>query len=1320
MSFLASRDPRPLAGAPAGLTADGLFLGQGNQALEVAVYQAAAEPTRPILRELHEARAGQRAAPVVVVVEWGAGRAALATRMGDVVVPLTSVDRGQAERICEAALDMPDRHGALRFLAAVFGQLDPRNAGIPGVRNEGLFALHELATGVRRRPDWAPAAARAGRLLALRGRALVQQLGFGIQPLPGPASVLVAKGSKRGVAVFLDRPNEIDAASQHYDNVSPITYALAKADQESLKYVVVAAGGALRVYPVRPGVGTGRRGRTETFVELNLAVLGTDDAAYLWLLASADALAAGGTFEAVLARSTEYAVDLGERLRDRVYTDVIPPLANALVQAQQLRRPTAKRLAETYDMALLVLFRLLFVAYAEDKDLLPLHTNAQYREHSLKRIAQRLLDGGRKTAVYGREAFLWTEVQQLWRAVDRGNPAWGVPVYNGGLFAPTRADGGTAAAESLSALELADEAFAPALRALLTDVVGGGSGPVDFRSLGVREFGTIYEGLLESELSVARQPLAVAEDGTYVTADAGDEVAVPAGTIYLHNASGARKSSGSYYTKSFAVEHLLDRTLEPALDDHLACLDALDERRAGERFFDFRVADLAMGSAHFLVAAVDRIERRLSNYLARRDLPDVRDELTRLRTAADAALGDQWTGDRVEDTQLLRRQIARRCVYGVDRNATAVELARLSMWIHTFVPGLPLSFLDHNLVPGNGLVGIATFDEAREALGGDVPDLFAFTAEQRLRRVREPVERLGRLADATAAEVREAKALFAEARARVASEASLLTILTAARVNKDVRGAVGSRQVSALLDGEGDLFVERLVGRAERALEAFEPLHMPVTFPQVFLGERPGFDVILGNPPWDKVRFEEDAFYGRYIPGLIGMSQPRRKAAIQERLAVEPELGERADTERAQSQAAQEYFGKKAGAFAWQGAGHLDTAKLFTERSLRLLAPDGRLGYVLPRQCLVLDGWSDLRAQMFSGVSEVAQLRNRNGWVFEDAHHSYVIALLALHPRAGGPPRVEALPLADSLPAFDVVRRAGPVRWEVRDLCTSDAAAPEVPIFATADIDLLRRLGALPQIGRPSAGAYWAVPWAILDVGRDLQKIGLDPDGTYVLRTRNVEAFATTRDPDCRRVSPHGLATFVAGKVQKAGWAAALGLVGRRAVAADPDLLAITYRYPSRNDDSRTLIAALLPDDATPAVGYNHALVMPRAGGAERLYVLGMLNSLVWDWLARRFTDRHATTSVLQRMPLPVAVDPGPVADLTAALLAGDPHCRARLARMHRGPRPTGPRADLLVRLNVVAAQSLGLTRADMEVVLDDFSARAVPPDMRAAVLEAL
>ena len=499
-TFLSNREPRPiqLELAP-GMSEPILFTGSGAAGLEVVVIQAAARPSATALKEIHQKRVGRRPAPVLLVAIWGSDYAAICGDLGGEVESFTNETRDRVERLCNAALQAPDRHSASRFISRTLGQL---GSPLPGIRNEGLFATHQLQHGVPQRSDWRDANNRGRSAGTKRGHDLIEALGFTIEQTPRPVSLLLAKGTKVAVAVFLQRPDEIEPASPNFDGRSPVSFALAQADRENLDYVVIAAGSSLRIYPVKPGIGIGRRGRTETYIELDLDLLGGDQTAYLWLLASADALCRNGTFAKILEQSTEFAAGLGVRLRDRVYDEVVPPLALALVRARNLRNPTAEQLAETYEMSLLVLFRLLFVAYAEDKELLPLHTNNRYREHSLKTIAQRLADAKRNKVRFGDQDFYWREVLQIWKAVDKGNPEWGVPAYNGGLFSTVKEESLTG--YNLSRVSLSDVDFAPALTALLVDDAGDGiPGPIDFRSLGVREFGTIYEGLLESELSLA-------------------------------------------------------------------------------------------------------------------------------------------------------------------------------------------------------------------------------------------------------------------------------------------------------------------------------------------------------------------------------------------------------------------------------------------------------------------------------------------------------------------------------------------------------------------------------------------------------------------------------------------------------------------------------------------------------------------------------------------------------------------------------------------------------------------------------------------------
>lgn len=1313
MAFLTHRDPRPLAtDAPGSLRPEGLFLGGGAMGLEVLALTADGEPQAPHLRALHRSRTGNRATPVVVVVLWGENRAAVCAPVGDDVFLATDADRSQVERLCDAALAAPDRHAARRLLGNALPQL---HAPIPGLRNAGLFAIHELQNGVPRRDDWRASTERARPLLSRRGRPLIEGLGFAIEETPGPWSVLLANGTKVAVALFLERPDEIEPANAKFDGNSPVSYALQKADQQNLDYVIVLAASTLRVYPVKLGVGVGRRGRTETYVEMNLDLVREVQAAYLWLVFSAEALSADGTFTAILSSSADYAAELGIRLRERVYHEVVPPLARALVSARRLRKPSAGQLRETYDMALRVLFRLLFVAYAEDKELLPLHTNRQYRAHSLKEMARRLAEATEKGVAFGNEDFYWTEVIQLWKAVDKENRAWGVPPYNGGLFSsdPSVSPAGAALVD----ISLPDREFAPALAALLVDenTAEGVPGPVDFRSLGVREFGSIYEGLLESELSVAESDLSVdPRNDAYIPAAAKAEIAVREGEVYLHNRSGARKATGAYYTKDFAVDHLLDHALEPALDDHLARLDATyDKRERATKFFDFHVADIAMGSGHFLVAAVDRIERKLSNYLAKTPLPGVTDELERLRKTAAEALGPDWAGDPIEDTQLLRRQIARRCIFGVDLNPLAVELARLSIWIHSFVPGLPLSLLDQNLVVGNSLVGIATFEEASEVFGTD--DLFAVTAAERLAKAREPLERLARLADATGAEIREARQLHRRAREATRSEEALLTVLTASRLDQELAGAVKGGQVATRLEAQGDVFSDVLVRKAEKALAGLEAMHFPIVFPQVFLGETAGFDAIVGNPPWEKKRVEELEFWARHFPGLRSAATAARERQVAELRRSRPDLVRSLEQEEVEASALRDLLRT----FPGMNTGHPDLFRAFTWRFCQLVnSSGGRIGVVLPGDAFKVKGAApirDLFARQFRRL-DLQMITNKGWWLFDDVHPQKLVALV-VGQRSQTPGQTEYFirPEVHSRLGW---RMRGPadIRGVTEPWLRSYSASLVIPIIpAKASVDLVTKLMRSPRI---SEHPDFPVARVYADFETTKDRDHWSPERRYghwpVYKGESFDLWT----PDTGDYFAYAPGKAIARAVHEKR-----GRVGKNSPyyktaeswRSDPASHPvhhprIAFRDVTNRTNRRTLIAALIPPKVitTQTAPWILWYVSDQKEQREAL-LLGILCSLPLDWWARRFVEGHVDAEAFNCLRLPAAPLENPaarrIAQLAGRLAAQDDRFAEWAKPIGVEPKRLRPdeQDDLIAEVDASVALLYGLEEVDLVHIFETF-----------------
>jgi hypothetical protein len=1326
MSFLSSFQPLqiPLL-QEFGFDPVGLFLGQGAQALEVVVGRASSEPTQAALTKLWKERLDHRPIPLLVVLLYGE-EAALIGPSGEEPPIHKGIDPDFVESVCAKALRLPDRHSADRFIWSVLPELKSK---VPGLRNEGVFATHELVHGVPTRSDWQQAAQQAERVLDKEGDDILKTLGYEIVRMRGPFSVLRHAGKKRSLALFLNQAESPEAANERFSGRTPVAQALSMAEQENLDYLIIVRGRALRLYPVDSAQGVGSKGMTNTYIEIDLDLLTPEKAAYLWLIFSGEALTEEGSFRDILERSRDFAASLSERLRKRIYDEVIPLLAEGIARARfSGQTVTAEALDITYRMALTLLFRLLFIAYAEDKELLPYRTNELYRKHSLKEIAHELVDIAGSGGQFSPGTVYWRGVWDLFDAVKEGKAEWGVPCYNGGLFSSDEKESPIGAL--LTQISLSDEDFGKVLMHLFVDDSPEGVGPVDFRSLGVREFGTIYEGLLESELSVAEMDLTTDNDGYYEPAQGSAKVVVQAGEVYLHNASGKRKASGTYFTKAFAVDHLLDHALETALDAHIQRLTAMDPPEAGAAFFDFRVADIAMGSGHFLVAAVDRIEKRLSNFLSDRPLPAVMAELTRLRKTAEERMEALGEACEIEDNQLLRRQIARHCIFGVDLNSMAVDLAKLSIWIHTFVPGLPLSLLDFNLVPGNSLVGIATIQEALEIMsGGEALSLFSYGAEQFLGAVKDPINQFGKIADANSAEIAEAKRIYHEAQEALKAPAALFDILAAARMNEDLNALVGSGQAITWLQKMADMPESELHQIAQEELAAVPPFHFPIAFPQVFLRENPGFDVILGNPPWEEIKPEEHRFWFRYVPGIRSMSQRARRQILEEMYQNRPDLVARFH----QYEGEMELVAKavKSGDYPGMETGDPDLYKGFIWRFWHLLRDHtGAMGVVLPRSVFNAKGAAIFRQSVLQTgkIIDLTFLLNNQEWVFEEVHPQYTIALFSMQKRK--PTEETQVPLKGpfrSLSRYQTYKDDDPTCFSISEIMgwTDTAALPLLPSDESAPV--FAQLRKAPRLDMDQEGHWRARPKRELDATNDkiwdhggrtysLMLFTEDqPKGTWpIFKGESFDVWVS----DTGTYYAWGKPKIVKKRLQaKREW----GQRNRRSAFSefsaewvqDDETMScnyprIAFRNIARATDSRTFRTALVP----PKVFLSNAapyFLWPRGDEKDQAYLLGVLSSIPLDWYARRFVEVNMNFHILNPFPIPRPDRGNPLwqraVALAGRLAAPDERFAdwAAAVGVDWGPLTQEEKDAMIHELDAVVAHLYGLSAEQLSQIFETF-----------------
>jgi hypothetical protein len=543
--------------------------------------------------------------------------------------------------------------------------------------------------------------------------------------------------------------------------------------------------------------------------------------------------------------SLAYATKLTEELKDNVYE------ALRLLTEGFLRFPgnglAPQDLDRIREHAFVVIYRLLFILYAEDRGFLPLENRDYAGTYSLRALAKEIaqkVDGqaGLRPAASG----YWSRLQDLFRMIDAGDAVLGIPPYNGGLFEESRHP-------ELGQWKIGDSCLAGALDMLTraNTAERTGRGFVSYREMSIRELGSIYEGLLEHRPRVARAEVYVVRDGKAEKIVPADEVGnrrvighYPAGSVYLETDTGERKATGSYYTPDYIVKYIVANTLGPVIE--------AKKSQGGnliEGIQSLKVLDPAMGSGHFLVEATDFLARALVESLG----GDPRE------------LGE-------EEIRWARREVVERCIYGVDLNPLAVELAKLSLWLTTATYGKPLNFLDHHLRCGNSLIG------ARVEELGSLPDVERKSRKMVLGKARAGTQmsifsqKLQAMLPTMMSDVLQLLARRSEDVGDIKAKESVLEAIEAMRepfrlvadlwVSAFLANVVTQHEYHDalhIIDRPKDLAALPAVQRAKVLRDEKRFFHWELEFPEVFFrdGSRlatPGFDVVVGNPPWVEIK----------------------------------------------------------------------------------------------------------------------------------------------------------------------------------------------------------------------------------------------------------------------------------------------------------------------------------------------------------------------------------------------------------------------------------------------------------------------------------
>ena len=689
--------------------------------------------------------------------------------------------------------------------------------------------------------------------------------------------------------------------------------------------------------------------------------------------------ASGDAFlDDVYEESNLFAQDLGQDLQDNIY-DAIVQLSEGYLQYPE-NELSEDDLSLIHDSSLIYLYRVIFVLYAEAEGRDLLNTNneiyeSQYSLNQLKQdVADELESGDPKYRDW--QSNLHAQLDELFRLIDQGSKSRGIPkedlyipAYNGGLFRTNPDEDDSPEAQFLANHTVGDEHLARVIELLTRSKNSNGGGKifVDYSSLDVRHLGSIYEGLLEYQLNVAEEPLAI-DDGEYVVADEGSEIVVERGDVYLTTDSGERKATGSYYTPEYVVEYIVDETLGPLVDDIREDLIGYDSYSEGgfaeefaERIFELKVLDPAMGSGHFLTSAVDYLARQII------DAQEKQAEQQGVETI-----------DKDRDINWARRKVAQRCIYGVDLNPLATELAKVSLWLRTLAAEQPLAFLDHHLKTGNSLVGSDIEDVLSDGDDTETEDgqltlqqSFDHTRQRAMEHVTDRFQDLLNIDNETLEDAKEMEAVYEEVRTDPLYQhlIAMANVHTAEQFGLDVPGDAYERMAEALRNNSWEAIEgQDWYKTAQEMAEEQRFFHWELEFPIAFYEqdgvrkEGGGFDAVIGNPPY--IRMEKFKSSKDYLSGAYETHASRSDMYI-----------------------------------------------YFVEKSIKILRPNGEYGAIISNKFLRANYGRGLRNFLSDGCSIKEMTDFGELPVFEDASVMPLIILVANRPQTNPPQYADILSL---------------------------------------------------------------------------------------------------------------------------------------------------------------------------------------------------------------------------------------------------------------------------------------------------------------------
>jgi N-6 DNA Methylase len=1078
------------------------------------------------------------------------------------------------------------------------------------------------------------------------------------------------------------------------------------------------------------------------FIEADIGAIFRDemfaDFTALWLLIHASRFGAedAGPSDCALERWREAGHRAGTAARDRLrgnVEDALTALGQGFLDGNPALRGRlddgSLSMQAWFEQLLRLVYRMIFLAVAEDRDLLhpPSATKAATELYASGYGFAYLRDRAAKRSSHDHHHDAWEGAKIVLRALEQGEKQLGLPAL-GGLFA-------RGLTPDLDSATLPNRNFLTAVFRLSWLIDEGRRVRINWRDMATEELGSVYEGLLEL---------------VPVRGDDGRSFAFAGGAEAKGN---ARKISGSYYTPDSLVQTLLDSALDPVLQ-------RAEDEGGVDAILALDVIDPACGSGHFLLGAARRMATRVAQIRANAD------------------------GTDAPDYARAMRDVARNCIHGVDRNPMAVELAKVALWIETVEPGKPLGFLDTNLVCGDSLLGIFDLkaledgipDDAYKPLTGDDKETAVwFRKKNKAERegqgsfdwaaggggglppakLAADMEHLRDLPEDTVAEVEAKRSRFAawvrdpkRYATKVACDLYVSAFLSAKRGG--VPDNANSVTIPTTAAVRAKLSGAQIYGPLEAAsvdlAETARTLHWPLAFPEVMIGKG-GFDVVIGNPPWERIKLQEQEFFASRDPDIANASNKAERERLIKALTGadgdSPASRLYGDFQTAKrvaeaSSIVARVSSKDGGRFRYTGTGDVNTYALFAEHFLNLLGRNGRAGIIVPTGIA-----TDVTTANFFGhlMSERRVVRlfdfENSAPIFSGVHRSFKFCLLTL-----GSDVAEAefsFFLTDPVQLEDTRRRfslssekmaatglgsgSAPTFRSQRDAELGTAIAQRAAAFASdnkqtgswnvrfhtriwhmsEDVDFFRTAAELQTLGGNRIDSKWVV--------NETRYAPLFESKMINFFDHRYAGYQSRGDDRGHRVLPPTTMTEHCNtdfEVDPFYWVPESEVVQRLDSFGWKRDWLFGWKEITSPTTERSLVVAAIPK---VAVGHKFPLIFPESRPTLIAALHGCLSSLVVDFVARqRLGSTSFTLTLLKQLPIlpPTAYSEADLDFIAARVLelSYTSHAMAPFALdLGYGGPPFGwdenRRAQLRADLDAWYALAYGLSRDELRYVLD-------------------